>query len=312
MAAALNVDARLGLLYAFASLQHPRLGLSMEGFRRRLEGMHARARPTLPSWSAFLAQVHVLDAYVAAACLENQTAGWECLFRAPAGRVDRLLIDALRQRAARCFPLDVVRQDESVADFWGHLLVAPREGSVPILQRYDGLRPLVPWLIRVFHNRLISQLRSPHQRVEALAEDDGLSEPPEETPSASRWEETFCEAARAWLADLPDDSLLLLGLLWRCRLSQREVAGLFKVHEGTISRQISKLRDQALDRLEAQMRSAGWTGDDVQAYILREMQSVLLDEARLALPELARLCQRRGLIVPGLASPNGAGTPDRA
>jgi RNA polymerase sigma factor (sigma-70 family) len=291
-------EARFGLLYAFAALQQPEVGLSPAVFRQHLLRMQSRAKPATPSWSDFLAKVHGLDAYVAAACLENLTAGWESLFRAPAGRADRLLLDALRQRAARCYPHDVVRQEECVHDFWGHLLVAPREGSTPILERYDGLRPLVPWLIRVFHNRLISQLRAPQLRHEGLAEDDWLPAPEEESPSASRWEDAFIEAARAWLAELGDQELLLLGLLWRFRLSQREVAGLFRVHEGTISRQISKLRDQALEQMARRMQEAGWTGGDVQTYILREMESVLLDEPRLSLSALARLCNQRGLALP--------------
>ena len=92
--------------------------------------------------------------------------------------------------------------------------------------------------------------------------------------------------------------LLLLGLLWRFRLSQREVAGLYRVHEGTISRQISKLREQTLEQLGRRMQAAGWTGGDVQTYILREMESVLLDEPRLSLASLARLCRQQGLALP--------------
>lgn len=297
-AAAPAAEARFGLLFAFAALQQPEVGLTAAVFRQHLLRMQSRAKPATPSWPAFLAKVHGLDAFVAAACLENLTAGWESLFRAPAGRADRLLLDALRQRAARCYPYDTVRQEECVNDFWGHLLVAPRDGSTPILERYDGLRPLVPWLIRVFHNRLISQLRSPHLRHDGLAEDDWLAAPEEETPSASRWEEAFVEAARAWLADLGEQELLLLGLLWRFRLSQREVAGLYRVHEGTISRQISKLREQTLEQLGSRMQAAGWTGGDVQTYILREMESVLLDEPRLSLASLARLCRQQGLALP--------------
>lgn len=295
-------DARFGLLFAFASLQQPRIGLPATVYRRHLERMHRRASQLEPDWVRFLGKVHGLDAFVAAACLENLEAGWESLFRAPAGRADRLFIETLRQHAARCFPHDVGRQEECLQDFWGHLLVPPSDDSLPILERYDGLRPLIPWLIRVFHNRLISQLRGPYARHEGLGEDDWLPGPDEDGGSHSRWEETFLEAARAWLAQLNDQEMLLLGLLWRFRLSQREVAALFGIHEGTLSRQVSKLREQALGHLTRSMQAAGWTGDDLQGFVLREMWQVLLDEPRLSLPALAQLCARRGLAVPACSA----------
>jgi RNA polymerase sigma factor (sigma-70 family) len=260
--------------------------------------MHQRACRDEPDWASFLAKVYGLDAFVAAACLENLDAGWESLFAAPAGREDRLLIDALRQQAARCFPQDVGRQEECLQDFWGHLLVPPRDGSPPILERYDGLRPLIPWLIRVFRNGLISQLRGPHSRDESLPEDDWLPGSDEDGSSHSRWEETFIDAARAWLKQLSDQELLLLGLLFRFRLSQREVAALREIHEGTISRRVRKLREGALTFIATRMQAAGWTGDDLQTYVLRELGHVLLDEPRLSLPALAQLCDRLGVAPP--------------
>lgn len=291
-------EARFGLLFAFATLHQPRIALSAAAYRRHLERMHRRASQLVPDWASFLAKVHGLDAFVAAACLENLEAGWDSLFRSPAGRADRLLIDALRQHAARCFPRDVGQQEECLQDFWGHLLVPPSNGSLPILERYDGLRPLIPWLIRVFHNRLISQLRAPQARHDGLGEDDGLPDLDEDGMSHSRWEEAFIEAARAWLKQLPEQELLLLGLLWRFRLSQREVAALFGIHEGTLSRKVSKLRERALDHLTERLQAAGWTGDDLQTYVLREMGQVLLDEPRLSLPALAQLCVRQGVAIP--------------
>ena len=59
------------------------------------------------------------------------------------------------------------------------------------------------------------------------------------------------------LGELSDDDVLLLGLRIRYRLSQREVAQLLKVHEGTISRRTDHLRDQCLDYLAKQLVEAG-------------------------------------------------------
>ena len=77
-------------------------------------------------------------------------------------RADCLLVDALRARAVRLYPRNQERQDSAVAEFWGYLLAGEKAGSLPILARYDGERPLVPWLIRVFQNKHISELRRGH------------------------------------------------------------------------------------------------------------------------------------------------------
>ena len=54
-------------------------------------------------------------------------------------------------------------------------------------------------------------------------------------------------------------------------MSQREVANLLGVHEGSISRQTDKLRDHALDAIGKRLVEDGWTGDDLEGYILAEM-----------------------------------------
>ncbi len=75
----------------------------------------------------------------------------------------------------------------------------------------------------------------------------------------------------AWLSELPEQELLLLGLRWRYRLSQREVSKLFGVHEGTITRQIDKLRDRCLEQISKQLIAEGWDGDNLEGFVLTEM-----------------------------------------
>jgi hypothetical protein len=41
------------------------------------------------------------------------------------------------------------------------------------------------------------------------------------------------------------------------------------------------------------MRELGWTGDDLTGFVLKEMDSVLLDEPRLAADRLAALLASR-------------------
>jgi len=148
---------------------------------------------------------------------------WDQLFAARAGRTDCLLVDALRARAVRLYPRDEEKQDSAVTEFWSHLIVSETPGSVPVLARYDGERPLVPWLIRVFQNWHISQMRM-HAGEHPLPDDDVAL--PLAANADGRWHEAFCLAARQAIDMLSEVELLILGLRLRYRLSQREVAAL--------------------------------------------------------------------------------------
>jgi RNA polymerase sigma factor (sigma-70 family) len=296
--------AQTTLLYHFCRLRLPAVALALPSFEHHLhrafEMYRAKraAKGERISWETFLENLHAVDWFLACACLEGQSAAWETLFAARANRTDCLLVDALRSRAVRLFPRDAERQEEAVADFWGFLLAGERDGSTPILGRYDGQRPLVPWLIRVFHNKHLSELRQrPGQQP--LAEDDlGECDPPFEEGGHERWHEEFRAAAREWLDGLGEQEVLILGLRLRYRLSQRETAQLLGVHEGNVSRQTTRLRDRCLEQIGAQLRALGWSGDDLSAFLFKEMDSLLLDEPRLSANRLAALLAARGKSLP--------------
>src|SRR5437588_8631 len=82
-----------------------------------------------------------------------------------------------------------------------HLLGSETPGSIPVLARYDGNRPLVPWLIRVFQNWHISQLRR-HPGTQPYPDDDVAL--PLSSDGDGRWREVFAQATGQWLADLDD------------------------------------------------------------------------------------------------------------
>src|SRR5207302_6372223 len=147
-----------------SSEKHRGRSLDLDRTRRSREGQSA-------SWARFLENLHPVDWFVSVACLERSRTVWEYLFAMRASRADCLLVDALRARAVRLYPRNEERQDSAVAEFWGYLLAGERPGSLPILARYDGQRPLVPWLIRVFQNKHISELRR-HKGVHTLPEEE--------------------------------------------------------------------------------------------------------------------------------------------
>jgi RNA polymerase sigma factor (sigma-70 family) len=286
------------LLFHFCRMQLPALGLTRTQFETHLKRAYdlfcGKANKPV-AWDHYLDNLYALDWFLASACLEGDAHAWDHLFAARASRVDCLLVDALRARAVRLYPRDEERQESAVSEFWSHLLVADSEGTLPVLARYDGQRPLVPWLIRVFQNWHVSQLRY-RAGVQALPEDDlALPLPAEEN---GHWHEAFCQAARECLTEVADNELLILGLRVRYRLSQRDVAHLLGLHEGTISRQTTQLRDRLLEAISRRLLEQGWTGEDLSSFVLNEMGSVLLDDPRLSADRLAALLARRDQKLP--------------
>lgn len=287
--------ARKALLYHFCRLQLPAVALPAGAFDRHLERTFALYRTKAgadASWDAYLDNFYPLDWYLASACIEGEGRAWEALFAARTSRADCLLIDALRARAVRLYPRDDERQESAVTEFWSHLLVPETAGTLPTLARYDGQRPLVPWLIRVFQNWHISLLRH-NSGTQTLPDDDLSAALPAQADG--RWHEAFCLAARDWLGELAENELLILGLRLRYRLSQREVAQLLGVHEGTISRQTTALRDRCLEAIGKRLIEEGWTGADLSEFVLNEMGHLLTDEPKLSADHLAGLLHQRGI-----------------
>jgi RNA polymerase sigma factor (sigma-70 family) len=302
------------LLYHFCRLRLPQVLLPRQRFEEHLHRAYAHYETRRDQTASFLEALHTLDWFLASACLDGHAAAWETLFSSRASRTDALLIDALRLRAARLYPRDEERQEEAVTEFWGYLLAGERQGTLPILHRYDGLRPLVPWLIRVFHNWQLSKLRKgaaelPLPEVEEL--------PPREWSashnSEARWHEHFRAAAREWLDGLRDEEILLLGLRLRYRLSQREAAKVLGIHEGNVTRRMNKLSEKAHLQIEQTLVELGWTGEDLRPFIQTEMLPLLLDEPRLAADRLATLLAARGQTPPvPVASEEGYESEERA
>jgi RNA polymerase sigma factor (sigma-70 family) len=296
--------SQTSLLYHFCRLRLPALSLTLPCFERHLQRAFEMSRDKRAAkgetitWEIFLENLHAVDCFLACACLEGRGAAWETLFATRANRTDFLLVDALRLRAARLFPRDPERQEEAVADFWGFLLAGERDGSPSVLSRYDGQRPLVPWLIRVFQNKHLSELRQSHGTHALPREELGEIDLPFDEGSHERWHDEFRAAAREWFDDLSEQEMLILGLRLRYRLSQREVAQLLNVHEGNVSRQTSKMRDRCLRQIGDHLRALGWNGDDLSGFIFKEMDSLLLDEPRLSADRLAGLLAARGKSLP--------------
>jgi RNA polymerase sigma factor (sigma-70 family) len=287
---------RITLLHQFTRLQFPNIPLPDAKFHTHLVRTFDLFQPKSPgcTWAAYLEGLYALDWHVCIGCLDGSNAAWETLFNARTGRSDCLVVDALRARAARLYPRDDEKQDTAVTEFWSNLIAPESADSLPILARFDGQRPLAPWLIRVFQNWHLSKLRQ-HSGVVALP-DDEIALPLDPSPKNGnlRWHDTFIAAAREWLGDIDDEERLLLGLRWRYRLSQRDVANVLGLHEGSISRRTDKLRDRAMEQIGSRLVAEGWTGDDLESFVLTELGAILTDDPRLSADHLRRLLGKKG------------------
>lgn len=295
---------RITLLSHFVRLQLSAIRIPETKFFSHLERsfqifLPKNAAPV--SWAEFVEGLYAVDWAVCIGCLESQNAAWEVLFNARTGRSDCLLVDALRARAVRLYPRDEERQDTAVTEFWSSLIVPESETALPVLARYDGHRPLGPWLIRVFQNLHLSKLRQ-FSNTTSLPDED-VAYPMNPTlvnDSTGRWHEIFNDAAREWLGTIDDDERLLLGLRWRYRLSQREAAKLFDLNEGTLTRRTDKLRDKATEQIGARLLAEGWTGDDIEGFILTELGALLTDDPRLSADHLSRILAAKGKTLPAM------------
>jgi DNA-directed RNA polymerase specialized sigma24 family protein len=294
---------RVALLSHFIRLQLPGIRIPEAKLLAHLERSFRIFRAKTPepvSWAEFLEGLYAIDWAVCVGCLEGQNGAWETLFAARTGRSDCLLVDALRARAVRLYPRDAERQDTAVTEFWSNLIAPESADALPVLARYDGHRPLAPWLIRVFQNWHLSKLRQ--TGVVGTLPDDDYAVPMDAGPAvpdaAGRWHEAFVQAARAWLDSIDDDERLLLGLRWRYRMSQREAARLFGLNEGTLTRRTDKLRERALEHIGTKLVEEGWAGDDLAAFVTTELGAVLTDDPRLSADNLGRILAAKGKTVP--------------
>lgn len=297
--------ARIALAYHFVRVQLPTVTLTREAFDAHLlrtfrifaAKIDKTPGATPATWTTYLDGLYATDWAVCIGCLDGQQTAWEQLFAARTGRSDCLLVDALRARAVRLYPRNEEKQETAVDEFWSHLIVADSEGTLPVMARFDGQRPLAPWLIRVFQNWHLSKLRQ-HTGIQTLPDDDIAMPIPSAPKEEARWHDAFNVAARDWLSQVSDSERLILGLRWRYKMSQRDVSHLLGVHEGTISRQTDKLRDKALEAIGQKLIDDGWTGDDLERFVLTEIGGVLTDDPLMSADHLGRLLAAKGKSIP--------------
>lgn len=288
----------LEILYHLGRMTWPDLPLSMAEFKR--QAAHAlelgRIREGAPvSSTQWMAKLRLRDWWLAIACAQEEDQmvrerAWTRLVAGTVPATGRLLTDSLMERARLVYRENEEARDRAVASFWGLLLAGGPDSVRGPLYRYDGTSPLIPWILTVFHNHLVDETRK-RQRE--------MGEVPPETPLPDRLElpeavvRRFEVRARDWLAGISDREVVVLALVWRHGLSQRQAAELLGKHESNVSRDLRRMRESfhamTEDLVDGDELATGLNQADAwRACLLREMGHVLGEDPRLAAVRLAR------------------------
>ena len=288
----------LEILYHLGRLTWPDLPVSSDEFGKHVSRSLAvgKSRQTgeyqLTEW---VAKLRLRDWWLAMACLQDadkvvRERAWTRLMAGTVPANGRLLTESLAEKARLVHRNDEEARHRAVAGFWGLLLAGGTASSKGPLHRYDGTSPLIPWILTVFHNQLVDETRKKVRETGAIPLDATLPQHldlPEEVVSR------FVIRAKKWLAGLTDREALVLALVWRHGLSQRQVAELLQKHESNVSRDLRRMRDafqQMTQNLVAGDDSTSdWTEADAwQTCLMREMGHVLAEDPRLGSVQIAQ------------------------
>ena len=299
-------------LYHLGRLTWPDLPLPRDEFLLHVERslVVARARDRVGvATEAWMGRLRLRDWWLSISCLQkiDLLVGEKAWIRLMAGTVPatgRLLTESLSEKARALLPGDEEAREQTTQGFWGLLLAGNSERSEGPLHRYDGTSPLVPWLLTVFHHHVLDGLRRHGRKVVELVAS---------VPSRERLElpeervTQFVRLASEWLLGLGDREALVLALVWRHGLSQREVAEVLGKHESNVSRDLRRMRtgfQQATLAIGGTPRKAdgvadaeaGFDGAAWEACLLREMGHVLGDDPRLGADRLEETLEKAAFL----------------
>src|SRR5580698_7948591 len=195
---------------------------------------------------AALADLYVEDLALALACAAGAPNAL--------AHCDRLCAGAITAAVARVDRSPDLR-DEVRQILWQRIFVGTA-GQSPRIHSYAGRGPLAAW-VAVVAQRVALDLR----REEARASGgDPLADQilpvdyhPEIDYLGTRYKTEFEAAVREALAALPDRDRLLLRLTIVSGLSHDQIGNIYGVNQSTVSRWISRVREQVLDATEREI-----------------------------------------------------------
>ncbi|CAM3132559.1 sigma-70 family RNA polymerase sigma factor [Corallococcus sp. ZKHCc1 1396] len=231
---------------------------AVEHARSRWPGLTLEAEPFV----AFVAErlsfdAPVLEALGATDTLDELYLAFGCLRH---DRVALRLFEHTYLRDVGAFVSGVDRAPafvDEVRQVLREKLFTAAAGSEPKIADFTGGGALGGW-VRVAALRIALNLKRAQARAEAVAHEPmeaalGEDLGPELAHLRSRYREAFTEAVRASLGHLSDRDRTLLRLYHVEALSLEAVAALYRVHASTVSRWLSRAREQVAQATTRQL-----------------------------------------------------------
>jgi RNA polymerase sigma-70 factor (ECF subfamily) len=201
---------------------------------------------------AGLAELHVEDFALAVACADELPGALALC--------DRLCAGAITAAVARVDRSPDLR-DEVRQILWQRIFVGTAAQS-PRIRSYGGRGPLAGW-VAVAAQRIALDLRREEARASGQ---NSLADPladqvlpaddhPEIDYLRTRYKTEFEAAVSAALAGLPDRDRLLLRLTTVSGLSHEQIGNIYGVNQSTVTRWISRAREQVLEATEREVCS---------------------------------------------------------
>ncbi len=142
--------------------------------------------------------------------------------------------------------------DEVLADLWSGAFVMRENGRLPLLAKYAGESPLLPFLSRIATNLFIDHQRK-RKRLSDTPPSDDL--PDDSTPAVEDYLLVLVREALQEAIDLCDpEAMVMLRLISMHNLSQREIGVLWNRSEFWISRFLKQAKAQFKKSLLAHIK----------------------------------------------------------
>lgn len=190
---------------------------------------------------------HTEDLRLAQQCISGDSSAITLLQH----QLDNRVSGILRQRGA-----STSEAEDIITDLLGDSFVPARNGQPPLLSRYNGKCSLVNWYVVIATHRLVDIKRKSSRIVHGNEERPEQAADPDEAyehatgrlPADSGLIDLMQQALKHAFSSISPEETVLLHLVHRWGVTQREIAAIWGWHESKISRSL----DQIMKKVEAE------------------------------------------------------------
>jgi RNA polymerase sigma-70 factor, ECF subfamily len=261
-----RIEAQLGSALAEAGTRWPRLVLEDEIFLRHLAGMAAEDEPDL---AGFFGALHLVDLFLACACLHGVPGAIDTFEREYLTGIERYL---------RCISGAPVELAEVKQRLLAKLFVA-QSGAPAKIATYTGRGPLGSWIGVSAQREAISARRAVREH-DPYSESDGLGAgqaallpDPEIEFVKRKYAREFEQALREALEMLPERERVIFRLNLVNGVSLEKIGTLYGVNQSTVSRWLARARESVMDEVQHRLAERLKVSTDEFRSVVHAVQS---------------------------------------